>query len=193
VKEWRKVRVGAMRGFVMCSDGRYYHQVIAQKAVSSWIAKLEQKHRSECAKLKKWNQRHPDEKIDVPTFQLWITRAYPESVPLLSSGHGANVSGDTARMSSGQRPDVPDLFGPEEKRREEIQSLNQHQRLQASAASQAVDKTRPQAEKPTRRPKPGSTAWEAWLVAEGERKGLSPGSGETWEAFEARVRQAKAA
>jgi hypothetical protein len=29
---WKKVREVAMRGFVLCSDGRYYHPVVAEKA-----------------------------------------------------------------------------------------------------------------------------------------------------------------
>lgn len=39
-KRWGKVRDGAMRGWVLCSDGRYYHPVIAEKAMNAWSARV---------------------------------------------------------------------------------------------------------------------------------------------------------
>lgn len=36
VKEWLKVRVGALRGWVKCSDFRLYHPVVAEKAIEVW-------------------------------------------------------------------------------------------------------------------------------------------------------------
>lgn len=35
VKAWLKVKEEAMRGFVLCTDGRLYHQVIAEKAIEA--------------------------------------------------------------------------------------------------------------------------------------------------------------
>ena len=35
-KRWKRVRETALRGFVLCSDGRFYHSVIAQKALEAW-------------------------------------------------------------------------------------------------------------------------------------------------------------
>jgi hypothetical protein len=40
---WRKVRTEALRGFVECSDGRLYHEIVAEKAIQSWQAKLAQR------------------------------------------------------------------------------------------------------------------------------------------------------
>jgi len=37
---WRRLSPGAMRGFVKCSDGRFHHPVIAEKALEAWIGKL---------------------------------------------------------------------------------------------------------------------------------------------------------
>ena len=36
-KNWKKVRDVAMRGWVMCSDGRYYHAVVAEKAREAMV------------------------------------------------------------------------------------------------------------------------------------------------------------
>ncbi|MXV11620.1 DUF1376 domain-containing protein [Xanthomonas sp. LMG 8992] len=41
VRRWKRVKAGALRGFVLCSDGRYYHPVIAIKALEAWAERLE--------------------------------------------------------------------------------------------------------------------------------------------------------
>lgn len=41
VTAWREVRSVALRGFVLCSDGRLYHPVIAGKAAEAWKRKGE--------------------------------------------------------------------------------------------------------------------------------------------------------
>lgn len=35
LKKWRKIRTGALRHFVKCTDGRLYHPVIAEKAIEA--------------------------------------------------------------------------------------------------------------------------------------------------------------
>jgi hypothetical protein len=49
MERWRKVKDGALRGFVHCADGRLYHPVIAEKAVESWSAKQRQRERTAAA------------------------------------------------------------------------------------------------------------------------------------------------
>ena len=34
VKEWEKVRDGALYGWILCSDGRFYHPIVAEKALA---------------------------------------------------------------------------------------------------------------------------------------------------------------
>ena len=51
---WDSVRAGAMRGWVACSDGRYYHPVIAEKAIAAWDAKKAQRLRTENATKARW-------------------------------------------------------------------------------------------------------------------------------------------
>lgn len=36
VREWQKLREGALRGWIKCSDGRLYHPVVAEKAHDAW-------------------------------------------------------------------------------------------------------------------------------------------------------------
>lgn len=35
-KSWKKVKSMALRGWILCSDGRLYHKVIAEQAVDAW-------------------------------------------------------------------------------------------------------------------------------------------------------------
>ncbi|QHJ01642.1 hypothetical protein GT347_20180 [Xylophilus rhododendri] len=38
-KAWKDVRSGALRGWVLCSDGRLYHPVVSEKALIAWAKK----------------------------------------------------------------------------------------------------------------------------------------------------------
>lgn len=49
LKEWKKIREGALRGWVLCSDGRLYHPVVAEKSIKAW----ERHHRLRHAALRK--------------------------------------------------------------------------------------------------------------------------------------------
>lgn len=53
---WRKVREHAMRGWVLCSDGRWYHPVIAEKALESWSKKVAQRDRTRRATQARWKR-----------------------------------------------------------------------------------------------------------------------------------------
>lgn len=81
VKEWLKVREGALRGWIKCSDGRLYHEVVAEKANNSWIAKLKQRLKTECARIKKHNDRHGT-RVPFPDFESWMCTNCPVGHPL---------------------------------------------------------------------------------------------------------------
>jgi hypothetical protein len=171
IKEWRKVRDQALRGFVKHSDGRLYHLVVAQKAITSWISKLQQRHVSECAKLKKWNQRHPDDPVAVPNFALWITGAYPDSAHLASPRTTPNVHGDNGESPQGQGSMSPVTSTPRE--------------VKGSNSTQAVTKVETPQQPPGQRPQGqhhrGSARWRHdpdAAAAKMRELGLTPGRGE---------------
>lgn len=60
MKGWKKVRAGALRGWVLCSDGRWYHPVVAEKALEAWNKKLFQRDRSRRGNDARWSKRAPD-------------------------------------------------------------------------------------------------------------------------------------
>lgn len=44
---WKRVKATCMRGWVLCDDGRYYHPVIAEKAMEAWKEREEFQDRQE--------------------------------------------------------------------------------------------------------------------------------------------------
>lgn len=59
VKEWKKLRDGALRGWIKCSDGRFYHPVIAEKALEAWDRRGEfaDKKENTESRQKRWRAR----------------------------------------------------------------------------------------------------------------------------------------
>lgn len=47
---WSRVRDHAMRGWILCDDGRLYHPVVSEKANHSWGLKQKQKARTQAAR-----------------------------------------------------------------------------------------------------------------------------------------------
>lgn len=57
-KDWPNVKEMAMRGWVLCSDGRWYHPVVSEKAVTAWGKRIAQRERAE----KRWKNKGKDSK-----------------------------------------------------------------------------------------------------------------------------------
>jgi len=55
--KWRRVKEAALRGWVKCSDGRLYHPVVCEKAISAWGHKQAQRKRTEAARQTRLNKR----------------------------------------------------------------------------------------------------------------------------------------
>ena len=104
--QWAKVRDGALRGFVACSDGRLYHPVVAEKAREGWSAKLKQRWCTECARIKKHNERHEGANVPKPTFEAWVAAGCPQGQPLFVPGDKPSsppkVAGETASKGQGE-------------------------------------------------------------------------------------------
>lgn len=105
VKEWRKVKAGALRGFVKCADGRLYHTVVAAKAIESWGSQLSHRWKNACDRIRQHNKRKK-ENLPQPDFDLWINGNCPEYIPYLSRGHAQPVTEDVVTESLGQPPPV---------------------------------------------------------------------------------------
>jgi hypothetical protein len=102
LRTFKKRRDDALRGFVLCDDGRLYHPVVAEQVVTSWQGKLEQRHRTECARIKKANQRN-DTDHACPSFEEFVSSNFPGSVPFVSLGTSAQVPRDNGSKGKGER------------------------------------------------------------------------------------------
>jgi hypothetical protein len=56
IKTWKKLREGALRGWVKCSDGRLYHKIVAEKANDAWEKKRIQRERSRRGNEARWGK-----------------------------------------------------------------------------------------------------------------------------------------
>jgi hypothetical protein len=84
VREWKKVREEALGGFVKCSDGRLYHPVIAEKALSAWAAKERHAYNRFLDRLRKENKAREKEgkpQFGTPTLDQWKSGGYPHGIP----------------------------------------------------------------------------------------------------------------
>ncbi len=95
VKEWLRIRPGALRGWIKCGDGRLYHPVVAEKAREAWSAKQLQRYRTECARIKKHNQRHGTS-ILCPSVDDFVSPDYADP-----------TQGDKRGLSPGTSPPCP--------------------------------------------------------------------------------------
>ena len=57
VKTWKRLRANAMHGWVLCSDGRWYHPVVSEKANEAWSRKRVARERSAKGNAKRWGYR----------------------------------------------------------------------------------------------------------------------------------------
>jgi hypothetical protein len=96
VRTFRKHRAAALRGFIKCDDGRLYHPVVAEQALTAWDGKLHQRWRTECARIKKQNQRTESNDL-LPTFDEFMQAS---GFHVLDPGP-ACVPGDIAKCPSG--------------------------------------------------------------------------------------------
>lgn len=105
-KAWSSVRPGAMRGWVICTDGRFYHPVVAEKAREAWLAKLKQRWGTECARIKKHNDRHEGANVPKPNFEDWLAAGCPTGQPLPVPGdkspQAKGLPGETASKRQGE-------------------------------------------------------------------------------------------
>lgn len=83
VKEWRKHKAGALHGWVKCSDGRLYHKTVAEKANAAWESKLQQRWKTECARIKKHNERNKTS-YPLPQYEEWLAAGRPMGYPIAS-------------------------------------------------------------------------------------------------------------
>ncbi len=97
IREWRKVRDEALLGFVLCSDGRLYHEAVCAKATQGWMKKLRHHYDRACDRLRKANRVAVGKgSAEQPqsTFEEWNARRIADVIPV----EKAEASAGNARI-----------------------------------------------------------------------------------------------
>lgn len=159
-KTWAKLRIaGALRGWVLCSDGRLYHPIVAEKALEAWLAKLAQQLSSGAGNAKRWgielDTRQINERIEIA--RRYLTALNPDSKALtkrkppgVQKAVPAAVpqdvqSGDESAFPSDIPPDVPQTDGRQSQRdtrRDVDQDSQQDRNRQGQGQGQGEKGTR---------------------------------------------------
>lgn len=165
-REFRRIREGALYGFIKCSDGRFYHPVVAEKAAEAWNRKLEAEWRRAADRVRKENKdrkEKSEQEQPIPAKPTLLSVDIFFGIPRWSYGNYANSGGippDGARNSrlkrqgqgqgegQGQGPDSPDS----------------PLRSESSPRSAAV----------TALPGKSAVAWNAYAAAYQQRYGTEP-------------------
>lgn len=91
-REWPKLKVDVLRGWMKYSDGRLYHETVVEKASEAWKAKLVDAHKRECDRLRKENKKRAEDgriALRFPDFEDW------------KAARDAQSSGGTVAPSAG--------------------------------------------------------------------------------------------
>lgn len=99
VEAFQKVKAGALRGFVKCSDGRLYHPVVAEKARTAWDSKLKQRWRSHCGAIRMHNSRNPNDQRTAPSLESWLQSGQAAAAETAAP---ATLQGDLSLESDAQ-------------------------------------------------------------------------------------------
>jgi hypothetical protein len=115
VSDFERIREGALHRFVKCSDGRFYHHVVAEKAAEGWNAKLKEEWKRACDRMRKANKERADRNeapLPLPAQpHLLSNRPQSGGFPCWgywdSIGKSATGSKENAGDSSGNDGDKP--------------------------------------------------------------------------------------
>jgi len=89
VREWQKVRDGALRGWVKCTDGRLYHPVVSEKVNEAWAGRLKHREKKEAERQRKAAERaarKAQEDANEAAQQAAHDAKHPQDTPDLSGG-----------------------------------------------------------------------------------------------------------
>lgn len=93
--KWRRIKPMAMRGFIQCSDGRWYHPVISEKAREAWCHRLKQRKKA----AKRWDKQgnsHGSPAGDATASAPAMQGTGTGTVVPFSNENGATVDSDKA-------------------------------------------------------------------------------------------------
>ena len=112
VKGWKKLKNGALRGFVECSDDRLYHSVVTEKAMDAWAERVEYREVKDNEKARKQRERDDRKRMFEDLRLAGIVLPWNVPTSELRSQHQAIIDGSQGVTShepvtvTGHAPDT---------------------------------------------------------------------------------------
>lgn len=106
IKGFLKVKAEALHGFVLCSDGRLYHPLLAQEALAAWDKRRKERERKaemRSAKARKKDEVESGSPICCPTGQA---QEEARDSPKTSALTGQDRTGQDIEVTSSLRSEV---------------------------------------------------------------------------------------
>lgn len=111
LKTWRDVKEIALRGFVLCDDGRLYHETVCEFALEAWIEKLIHRLSSGAGNAKRWGTvfEPTDTEAAIERAAGLLAALAPDSKALLKARRRhARPNRDPTGNASGNAGGTPD-------------------------------------------------------------------------------------
>jgi hypothetical protein len=86
LRTWRRLRDQALKGWILCSDGRWYHPVVAEKALEAWTRKESYRDRTAKARAAKEARKGADTGGVTAPVEAPVTDSVTEPETDLSTG-----------------------------------------------------------------------------------------------------------
>lgn len=125
VKAWQKIKPQAMRGWILCDDGRWYHKVVAELALEAWKGRVKNRE-----KVRKWREKQAGG----------------------NSGGNGNGGGDVPVTGGGVKPVRNRREGEGQLELQGKGEIIDHDSAAASSSSVAARGTKPETPTPVARP-----------------------------------------
>lgn len=168
IAHWKEVKDGAMHGLMLCSDGRFYHHVIVEKAAESWNKKLDERHKRACDRIRKYNlERKSRGEPELPMPERGFRLVWADGV-YNYSGFPSEFQRNSENFRRNSR-----LKRSEEKLREVKGSEVKVKQRQTPTSTSSSAAARQPRSRPADSTKIGST-WEAYARAFCDRYGIPP-------------------
>lgn len=103
VKEFRRIREGALHGLIACADGRLYHPVVAEKAAEAWNSRLESEWRRACDRVRKDNKDRKERgepEAGLPPKPSLLSMKHVDGIPSWDYTDSAGIPSARLRNSS---------------------------------------------------------------------------------------------
>lgn len=116
VREFQKVKTGALSGWILCNDGRFYHPTISEKAHEAWARRVEFRRKKEADRLRKATDRArqiedhvqrtnancPTDKQEVSSGHDNTNDAFSVGIPAENALTGIGIGIGTVIVASGE-------------------------------------------------------------------------------------------